>query len=152
MDPTADGPGTDDPDASLLDALVQTSFGVIGVVSGVAAHHDLSLTQLRVLAILRDHTPTMSELARHLGLDRSTVTGLVDRAAERDLVQRLENEQDRRSYRVSLTEAGRALAATGAAEISAGIAPRVRRLSPTQRDRLTALLEALVADQAAPEP
>ena len=63
-----------------MDGLVQVSFTVIALLSRVAAEHDLSLTQLRVLAILRDREPTMAELATHLGLERSSVSGLIDRA------------------------------------------------------------------------
>ena len=57
-----------------------SSFEVIAVLSRAAARHDLSLTQLRMLGVLRDREPRMAELADFLGLDRSTVSGLVDRA------------------------------------------------------------------------
>ena len=116
------------------------------IVSAVAAKHDLSLTLLRVGAILRDRTLTMSELAAYLGLDRSTITGLINRASERHLVRRVGNENDKRSSRVTLTEAGQALAATCASEISRKIAPLVARLTPVERDRLTKLL-ALALDE-----
>ena len=72
----------------LRDSLVQVSFTVIAVLSRVAAEHDLSLTQLRVLGILRDREPTMAELATYLGLERSTVSGLIDRAVQRGLVRK----------------------------------------------------------------
>ncbi len=62
----------------LVDVIVQTSFVTMAVLNRVAAEHDLSLTQLRVLAILRDRRLRMTELARYLGLDKSTMTGLVD--------------------------------------------------------------------------
>jgi len=100
-----------------LDARVQQAFDVMGVLSKVAASHDLSLTQLRTLAILRTHSPRMSELADYLGLDRSTVSGLVDRAVARGLVRRTVDDADRRSSRLELTAAGRDLASIGADEI-----------------------------------
>ncbi len=37
----------------LIDALVQTSIVTMAVLSKIGAEHDLSLTQLRVLGILR---------------------------------------------------------------------------------------------------
>jgi MarR family transcriptional regulator, lower aerobic nicotinate degradation pathway regulator len=125
---------------ALLDSLVQASFTVIGIVTSVAAAHDLSLTLLRVGAILRDRTLTMSELAAYLGLDRSTITGLISRAEERNLVRRVGNENDKRSTRVTLTRAGQALATSCVAEISQEIAPLVARLTPTEVNRLTKLL------------
>ena len=146
MAPSVRGKAEVETNEALLDALVQTSFTVIGVVSAVAAKHDLSLTLLRVGAILRDRTLTMSELAAYLGLDRSTITGLINRASERHLVRRVGNENDKRSSRVTLTEAGQALAATCASEISRKIAPLVARLTPVERDRLTKLL-ALALDE-----
>ena len=100
-----------------LDAKVQQAYEVMGVLSKVAATHDLSLTQLRTLAILRRHSPRMSELADYLGLDRSTVSGLVDRAVARGLVRRVVDDADRRSSRLELTAAGRELATIGAEEV-----------------------------------
>lgn len=129
----------------LLDALVQTAFEVIGVVTRVAAANDLSLTQLRVLAILRDREPMMSELADHLGLDRSSVSGLVDRASRRGLVARIPAEEDRRSSRVALTSSGRELAASGEHAIHAGIEPFLAGLRPEDRTALAGLLESLLA-------
>lgn len=134
----------EDPDAELQDALVQASFIVIAIVSAVAAQHDSSLTQLRVLAILRNHTPTMSELAGHLGLDRSTVTGLINRATDRGLVRRVTNVGDRRSFRVTLTEGGREVASRGAAEVAAQLVPYVSPLTTARRVRLARLLQMII--------
>lgn len=135
--------GDDDPDR-LLDALVQTSFEVIGVVSRVAAENDLSLTQLRLLAILRDREPTMSELAAHLGVDRSSVSGLIDRAVQRGLVTKTPDDADRRSSRVSLTPAGHALARQGTSHIHEQIEPVLGGLDGTRRRALAELLESLL--------
>src|SRR5262245_48811324 len=78
----------------------------MAVPTKVAAENDLSLTQLRVLAILRDRRGTMTALAAHLGLDRSTVTGLVDRAQRRGLLARAPNADDGRATDVFLTRRG----------------------------------------------
>src|ERR1700685_1715518 len=93
----------------LRDSLVQVSFAVTALLSRVAAEQDLSLTQLRVLGILRDREPTMAELATYLGLERSTVSGLIDRAAQRGLVRQTAEPNDGRSVRVTLTEPTRGL-------------------------------------------
>jgi DNA-binding MarR family transcriptional regulator len=140
----SDTGGASTPSDRLLDALVQTSFEVIGVVSRIAAENDLSLTQLRMLAILRDREPAMSDLAVHLGVDRSSVSGLVDRAAQRGLVTRVRVAEDRRSSRVALTLAGHRLAATGTSAIFAGIEPLLGSLAPDERAQLTRLLESVL--------
>ena len=87
----------------LIDVLARTAFFTTAVLSGVAAEHDLSLTQLRVLAILRDRQGSMSDLASYLGLDRSTISGLVDRAEKRGLLRRTQNPLDGRGVDVALT-------------------------------------------------
>src|SRR5271154_1514229 len=96
----------------LISALVRASFATTAVLSRVAAEHELSLTQLRVLAILRDRRVRMSELADYLGLDKSTISGLVERAEKRGLLQRAPSPADRRAVDVFLTTGGAQLAET----------------------------------------
>jgi DNA-binding MarR family transcriptional regulator len=127
-------------DDDLRDSLVQVSFAVIAVLSRVAAEQDLSLTQLRVLGILRDRQPTMADLASYLGLERSTVSGLIDRAVQRGLVQKDADPTDGRSVRVSLTERARRLESRMIAEIGELMAPLTDRLNTSERKRLTDLL------------
>jgi DNA-binding MarR family transcriptional regulator len=133
-----------EPD-EVLDNLVQVSFAVMAHLSQVAAAHELSLTQLRVLGILRDRTPKMAELATHLGLDRSSVSGLVDRAARRGLVSREASRDDGRSVRVSLTPAGADLARELTAEVSRVMAPMTAGLGAADRTRLGVLLGRMLA-------
>jgi MarR family transcriptional regulator, lower aerobic nicotinate degradation pathway regulator len=127
-------------DAELRDSLVQVSFAVTAALSRVAAEQDLSLTQLRVLGILRYREPTMAELATYLGLERSTVSGLIDRAAQRGLVHKKTDPTDGRSVRVSLTAEARRLTSRVVAEIGELMRPLSDRLSPGDQKRLTALL------------
>lgn len=129
---------------AVLDALVQVSFTVTGLLSRVAAAHDLSLTQLRVLAILRDREPKMAELAAHLGLERSSVSGLIDRAVKRGLVRRESGSDDARSVRVALTPQGGELAARLTGEVTALLAPMISGLGATDQKRLGVLLRALL--------
>jgi DNA-binding MarR family transcriptional regulator len=124
----------------LRDGLVQVSFAVIAVLSRVAAEQDLSLTQLRVLGILRDRQPTMAELATYLGLERSTVSGLIDRAVQRGLVRKATDNADGRSVRVSLTAEARRLTTGVIADIGELMAPMTDRLNPGEQKRLSALL------------
>jgi MarR family transcriptional regulator, lower aerobic nicotinate degradation pathway regulator len=124
----------------LRDSLVQVSFAVIAALSRVAAEHDLSLTQLRVLGILRDREPTMAELAGHLGLERSTVSGLVDRAVQRGLVRKTTDSADGRSVRVSLTPEARRVETPIVTDIDELMAPLTDRLNFGEQKRLCALL------------
>ena len=131
----------------MIDSLVQVSFTVIALLSRVAAEHDLSLTQMRVLAILRDHEPTMAELAAYLGLERSSVSGLIDRAVKRGLVRRNPSSDDGRAVRLSLTPDGRHLARLGAEEVAARLAPMTGSLTSADQKRLGMLLHRMLPPQ-----
>jgi DNA-binding MarR family transcriptional regulator len=133
--------------AETIDSLVQVSFTVIALLSRVAAEHDLSLTQMRVLAILRDHEPTMAELAAYLGLERSSVSGLIDRAVKRGLVRRDPSRDDGRAVRLSLTPDGRHLARLGAEEVAALMAPMTGSLTSADQKRLGMLLHRMLPPQ-----
>jgi DNA-binding MarR family transcriptional regulator len=134
----------------LIDALVRSSFAVMAVLSRIGAEHDLSLTQLRMLGILRDRRVTMSELADHLGLDKSTISGLVSRAEKRRLIERAPNPADGRAVDVFLTAAGSELAGRGAAQVARALSPMTGELTAGQARQLTALLERCLGGQAAP--
>jgi DNA-binding MarR family transcriptional regulator len=136
-------------DLGIVDGLVQLSNLVQAVLGDVAAVHDLSLLHLRLLGVLRDREPTMAELGRLLGLDKSSTTGLVDRAARRGLVARAAVPEDRRAFRVVLTDEGRALATAGAAEVTRQISALTADLSDTNRHRLSLLAGQVVGAAAA---
>jgi DNA-binding MarR family transcriptional regulator len=138
QEPVAAGP--EPVPADLLDNLVLTSFTVIALLSRTAAEHELSLTQLRMMAILRDRTPTMADLADFLGLERSSVSGLIDRAARRGLVQRTASRSDGRAVQVSLTPDGHRLAGQVTGEVAGLIAPMTSTLSGAEQKRLAQLL------------
>ena len=137
-------PDRDPAPFDVMDSLVQASFTVIALLSRAAAEHDLSLTQLRVLAILRDREPTMAELATHLGLERSSVSGLIDRAVRRGLVRRDTSNEDGRAVRVSLTSDGQRFASLLTEEIGDLITPMTRSLSPADQKRLSVLLNKML--------
>ncbi|WP_342423340.1 MarR family transcriptional regulator [Paenibacillus sp. FSL E2-0178] len=93
-------------DLSIVDSLVQLSFLIQNILARIGAEHDLSIIQIRLLGILRDREPGMLQLAKHLGLDKSSITGLVDRAQRRGLVERTVSQSDRRGFNVRATAAG----------------------------------------------
>jgi DNA-binding MarR family transcriptional regulator len=144
-DPAA--PSADTAQQDLISALVRASFATTAVLSRVAAEHDLSLTQLRVLAILRDRRVKMSELADYLGLDKSTISGLVDRAEKRGLLQRAPNPADGRATDVFLTAEGVQLADLGEAKIARSLSPMTGKLTRAETLRLTALLEHVLKQE-----
>jgi DNA-binding MarR family transcriptional regulator len=134
----------------LLDALVQAAFATMAVLNKVGADNDLSLTQLRVLAILRDRRLRMTALADYLGLEKSTLTGLVDRAEKRGLLERAPSARDGRAVDVLLSPEGAALAERLYTHVSHSLAPLTRALAPADQRRLQALLERMLSSVATP--
>lgn len=122
-----------------VDALVQLSFLVQATVADAAATERLSLTQVRLLGVLRDREPGMAQLAAHLGLDKSSATGLVDRAERRGLVRRTPSPLDRRSSTVSLTVAGRQMASRLEALVTASVEQLLLPLNAGDQQHLARL-------------
>ena len=86
----------------------------------------------------------MSELADRLGLDKSSTSGLVDRAQRRGLVRRVPSQLDRRSVRVRLTIEGRELRRQMLAAFAQDLGAMLEPLSPADLDALTSSLRHLL--------
>jgi len=136
-------------DLGVVDGLVQLSFLVQGILGRVADGYGLSVVQVRLLGVLRDREPGMSQLARLLGLDKSSVSGLVDRAERRGLVARTAVPGDRRAVTVTLTDEGGRIGAELAAEVDRQLGEAVSGLTDTGRKRLSLLAGRVVRDDAA---
>jgi MarR family transcriptional regulator, lower aerobic nicotinate degradation pathway regulator len=136
-------------DLGIVDSLVQLSFLVQGVLGSVAARYDLSITQTRLLGVLRDREPGMLELANFLGLEKSSVTGLIDRAERRGLVRRVSSSQDGRGVHVQLTDEGRTLAQAFVEEVTRQVVTLTNGLSSTDRRRLSTLASQILFADAA---
>lgn len=71
----------------------------------------LSPQEGHILSYLRSYAPSpISELGRVFGLKGSTLTSMLDRLEERDLIAREVNPDDRRSFVITLTREGQRLA------------------------------------------
>jgi DNA-binding MarR family transcriptional regulator len=141
-------PLSTEPDLGLVDALALLTFAVQGTLGRLAAEEGLSIVQTRLLGILRDRQPTIKELAEFLQLDKSSVTGLVDRAQERGLVLRKPSALDGRSVHVSITATGRALVGQAVAAFEDEMAVLVSDLTPTERARLSILASKVTIAEA----
>jgi DNA-binding MarR family transcriptional regulator len=71
---------------------------------------DLTMPQLKTLIyVTKNQAATSGQIAANLGVGLSTITGIVDRLAEQNLVTRREDPRDRRITRVVPTQSGCAL-------------------------------------------
>ena len=69
---------------------------------------DLTLTQMHYLEMISDlENPNLTELAIAMKLTKPTVTVLVDRLLEKELIYKVQSDADRRSTHLHLTERGK---------------------------------------------
>jgi DNA-binding MarR family transcriptional regulator len=134
---------------STVDALAQLSFVIHGLLEHRAQEHDLSIIQTRLLGVLRDRRPTMNELGRLLDLEKSSVTGLVDRAERRGLVTRMRSDTDGRAVLVGLTDAGRSLVTAAADAFGADVEGLLAHVPAQDREALVGLATDVLVGHAA---
>ena len=136
---------TSSEDLTIVDSLVQLSFLIQAVLLRIGTARDVSIIQIRLLGVLRDREPGMMELAKFLNLDKSSVSGLVDRAERRGLVQRTTIPEDGRAIRVTVTASGRELISEATAEIEGEINKLVAGLSDSDRKQFTEIASRIFA-------
>lgn len=112
----------------------------------LAARHGISLGDLHAVHVLaRLGEIPISRYGAEVGVQRSTITNLVDRLERAGLVERLPGPTDRRVTLVRLAPAGRkAVEETGLLRQSQ-VAARLFALDPAAQATLAELLERVVA-------
>jgi DNA-binding MarR family transcriptional regulator len=106
-----------------------------------AARLGVTATQTTVLKLLDEIGElSLSELSRKMAAQNSTVTGIVERMVQADLVVREQSAEDRRVWRIRLSERGRALARRIDVAPWRLLRQAVAALPPRERDTLVALL------------
>jgi DNA-binding MarR family transcriptional regulator len=105
---------------------------------------DLTNGQFSLLMSLnRPEPPTLGSVATLLAMDRTTLTAALKPLERRGLVKVVVDKEDRRSRRLSLTAAGRALLARAMPVWTSTHAEVDRELGPHSPDELRATLRAL---------
>jgi DNA-binding MarR family transcriptional regulator len=114
---------------------------------------DLGVTQAEahILSHLVSHgDSTIAELHQAFAHKRSTLTSILDRLVARGLVMREVSEEDRRTFVVRLTRAGRSVAARAYERLEA---LEARVIARVPKERLQELLTALASvERVASEP
>jgi DNA-binding MarR family transcriptional regulator len=137
--PGQDAGALDTPGAAATD-LFKLSCLVQGVYARIAEGHDLTPVQARLVCTLADRPRGLTELARCFEVEKPALTGLVDRAERRGLVQRSPVPGDRRALRVTPTETGRRAAAAFHADVNAELSRLLAPLSPHDREHFRKMI------------
>jgi DNA-binding MarR family transcriptional regulator len=131
----------------LADALVRLSHLVQRVFAEVSREHDLTPQQAQFLCRLIGGPVGMADLGRSLHLEKSSLTGLVDRAERRDLVARVRDAHDRRACRVELTDHGASLAAETHKGVTARLETLAGELGAADKGMLTSVIMRILTAQ-----
>jgi len=89
----------------------------------------------------------MAELGEALNVEKSSLTGLIDRAEARALVARLRDGSDRRACRVELTGSGAELTVRFRDDVSRELNALAADLPENARDELTATIWKIIGGQ-----
>ncbi len=119
---------------------------VVALVEEVAAAAGLTATELDVLGVLVDRAPSVvAGLLDESGYKPSTLTSILDRLAARGWVSRETHPDDRRSFVVALTPAGRRAARALEARLAPIEREVVRRIPRADVDTILGLPARLEA-------
>ena len=129
---------------SVILALHRATHATLHALTAALADLDLPAADIDVLAILADGAGrTVGALATATATRPSTLTSLLDRLTRHGYIRRELDHADRRSFLISLTPAGRAVAEHAAAAIADLERPALATVTPAQRAGFHALIDAL---------
>jgi DNA-binding MarR family transcriptional regulator len=129
----------------LADALVRLSHAVQQVFADASRRQGLTPAQAQLLCRLTPGPVGMTELSRVLHLEKSSLTGLVDRVERRGLAARTPDPHDRRACQVELTRQGRWLAVACHEDVTRQLDRLADDLPVADRDRLGSLIGHVLA-------
>ncbi|WP_225446450.1 MarR family winged helix-turn-helix transcriptional regulator [Paenibacillus rhizovicinus] len=129
---------------SMMDSLIQLSFLVQGILNRVGAEYDVSIIQIRLFGILRDRELSMLQLAQYLGLDKSSMTGLINRVERRGLVERSNSPRDGRVINVQVTAKGHEIIRVVSKKIAEQMNAVTNLLDEKERSQFIALASKML--------
>ena len=106
--------------------------------------YNVSAAQINCLLALYENGPLPpSQIAKHMMVNSSTVTGIIDRLEQKGLVGRSRISLDRRVITIELTEAGKTLAKNAPPPIQRKLIDGVKRLPPNETEQILQALAKL---------
>jgi DNA-binding MarR family transcriptional regulator len=106
--------------------------------------YQVSAPQLSSLLALYENGPLPpSQIAKYIMVNSSTVTGIIDRLEQKELVERSRISLDRRVITVTLTERGQELAKNAPPPIQEKIVDGLQKLPPDEIEQIVQALTKL---------
>ncbi len=113
-----------------------------------ALHQSVGLTgpQLATLLLVERREPiSTGDVAREIHLGHATVTGILDRLEQRDLIQRWRSEDDRRCVLLRVTAAGRTLLGEAPPPLPISFSARLDTLPDWEKSLIVSVLQRIAA-------
>ncbi|MFN2202645.1 MAG: MarR family transcriptional regulator [Caldilineaceae bacterium] len=143
------------PEKSISNELVDNVLDFIGVLSSTVRNvrysfevaSDLNAQELMVLAELSEHgpMPVKDIVSRLVGVSPSTLTRILDRLEKGGLIKRALNPEDRRSFRVSLTDHGAVVVEDYTGHLEQVVRQMLYPLTPAERMMLAEMQTTMVS-------
>lgn len=106
--------------------------------------YQVSTAQLSCILTLYEYgSLPLSQIASHIMVKSSTVTGVVDRLEKKGIVERMRNSPDRRVITIQLTETGKKLAENAPPPIQQKIIDGLRQTEKAKTDQIVRSLNML---------
>ena len=126
-------------------ALIRTGTLLGEIYESNARELGMTPQQARLLFIAAEAPSNMLGLGTSAGLSKSTMTSLVDRMEELDLLVRTPDPQDRRRLVVAATAHGRAVSSAFEDSMRKSIGALIEPLRPSDRAELARILSTVLA-------
>jgi DNA-binding MarR family transcriptional regulator len=137
----AAGPSDQQTIAEIMDGIRAVVRALRVNTRAIEKQMGISLAQLWVLQILEQGpAESLNELAIATATHQSSVSVVVRRLVERELVTRTTVSADKRRVRIELTEAGRGLLGKAPPTVQVALVAALRRMAPERRKELSKLM------------
>ncbi|WP_433256635.1 MarR family winged helix-turn-helix transcriptional regulator [Streptosporangium sp. CA-135522] len=116
------------------------------------AEQDLSVREQVALNAIAEGAPTQLTIAHKAGLDKSTLTPVLDQLERKKLIERQPDPGDRRARIVTMTDAGREALTRSSQTVTEVEDDLLTDLTPAERAQFRALLQRIVEGRMADLP
>lgn len=110
-----------------------------------AREKGLSRSMLGTLHFLRHHgNAGVSDLGEHLGVSNAASSQMVERLVEEGLLERVEDQEDRRMKKISLTDKGLSVLKDSINARLSWIEDLAQEFNPEEKDQITTAIQIMI--------
>jgi DNA-binding MarR family transcriptional regulator len=129
----------------LADIFTVMQRGFVLNLSRELSKGQVTFPQYLLLSFLQQGPLAMNEIARRMGHTTAATTGLIDRLETTGLARRTRDREDRRVFRVTITDEGSALVRRVRADMVEGIEKLMAALEPDEQEAWAAIYDKIFA-------